>query len=628
MRANQHYKETVPVTTTAICIYDRATLWNGFFGEVQMMVMGEDGTLIGFSWDEFKRRATPFMMADLDCVFTEDHRIILLKSHLICASTPTKSNRELPFVCIGDRVYLKNRQQHGILQFVGEVHRGEGCRYGVALEEPLGDHDGSVNGVRFFMCGDNYGVFCESKDLLPEQQPLPPTRALPAVPQPPMAKPMIPLQCDAEAEDEKTMEPQPPFPHSPPPREANELAAAAAVLQLPTGWTVRHHNGRPYYTHDQLSKATWRHPSIKSERDFYETYWIEQDTIGEFKSRNCKVRRLKRKSACEGVAKKMFVLRVAKKNALTKEDVAALQRELEIIQKCNHSNVLQLCDVYASRKRIYMVMENFDGGHVLDRMQQERKWSERSVVHVVHQVASALAHVHSLGFMHGNLQSENILYVTKEDNSDIKIIGFGADCSGKGPVRKTTLYTAPEVLLSSEYDPSADMWSLGVIIYTLLSGCPPFADRIHGSGFRSAILIVEGKYSFPSPFWDQISEHAKDLISKLLIIEPSQRLTAEQVLAHEWIVNGATAPDKDLAIKYFKHRLSEKVTQRESELMAQPVLSSALLERHNQCAEEEADAAESSGHVSHKRTKSLQTTLFYAEESDDSDMGKPFVNID
>ena len=134
------------------------------------------------------------------------------------------------------------------------------------------------------------------------------------------------------------------------------------------------------------------------------------------------------------------------------------------------------------------------------------------------------------------------MFLTKEQDSEVKIIDFGlaADCSAAPYSCKTPCgtahYAAPEVLSASEYDQSADMWSLGVIVYVMLCGFPPFFDDSDN---------MKVKYSFPSPAWDDISEQAKELIAQLLQKDPKLRPSAEEVQEHQWSVNRVTAPDKD-----------------------------------------------------------------------------------
>merc|ERR1712204_104290 len=115
-----------------------------------------------------------------------------------------------------------------------------------------------------------------------------------------------------------------------------------------------------------------------------------------------------------------------------------------------------------------------------------------------------------------------------------------------------------------EYNQSADMWSLGVILYTLLCGFPPFFDA--SNNMKNLYhLIKKGQYSFPSPFWDEISDGAKDLIKNLLVKDPNGRLTAPQVLEHEWIINEVKAADDDLGGQYVKQMSHWQSTRQATE---------------------------------------------------------------
>lgn len=241
-----------------------------------------------------------------------------------------------------------------------------------------------------------------------------------------------------------------------------------------------------------------------------------------------------------------------KKKGKSDADIAALQQEIVILLKCDHPNIVQLNDYCDTTKRIYMVVEFCDGGDVFERVIQYKKFTEKAAIHVVTQVSTGLIHIHSKSFVHRDLKPDNLMYVTKDLNSDIKIIDFGlaGDCSGGQKCTTpcgTAHYAAPEVLSAQSYDMSADLWSLGVIIYTLLCGFPPFFDA--SNNMKNLYhLIKKGSYSFPSPFWDEISDEAKDLITKLLVKDPKQRLTAAQVLKHAWVIS--VASEKELGQNY------------------------------------------------------------------------------
>eukprot|EP01084_Bolivina_argentea_P195582 335482_1 len=278
------------------------------------------------------------------------------------------------------------------------------------------------------------------------------------------------------------------------------------------------------------------------ERDFYKKYWIEAGRIGSFQ----RVRQITRKSD-----KKKFALKMTKKKGKAISDIEALRHEILILQSCIHQNIVGLIDWCDTKKRIYIVHEYCDGGNILKRI--SNSVSEQYIVNIIKQVTSALSHIHCLGYVHRDIKTNNIMYFTKDIDSMIKIVDFSTagDCyKDKLNIQiGSSHYVAPEILLCKEYNQSVDMWSLGVIIYILLCGFPPFFD-VHNNAKTLYDLIKKGEYSFPSPFWDNISEYAKDLIRKLLVVDSDKRMTAKKMLTHSWIINNGC--NKRFGEKYVK----------------------------------------------------------------------------
>jgi calcium/calmodulin-dependent protein kinase I len=165
--------------------------------------------------------------------------------------------------------------------------------------------------------------------------------------------------------------------------------------------------------------------------------------------------------------------------------------------------------------------------------------------------------LHQNGVVHRDLKPENMLFVSPDLDAEIKIADFGlakmrlmggddAPDENLGGLRTpcgSPAYVAPEVLMRTEYDKGVDMWSMGVILYVLLSGCPPFDDECTPKMYESIKL---GDWSFPSPEWGGITDSAKDLVSRLLTVNPRDRATADQAMAHPWlragIVHNAAEP--------------------------------------------------------------------------------------
>merc|ERR1712228_51415 len=177
---------------------------------------------------------------------------------------------------------------------------------------------------------------------------------------------------------------------------------------------------------------------------------------------------------------------------------------------------------------------------------EQQTFTEMQASKLIKQVGSALQYIHSLGIVHRDLKPENLMYCNAHD-SNIKVIDFGLSNRIKtmneatdNPVDIFSLrtpcgtphYAAPELIRNQAYGAPVDCWSLGIIIYMLLCGFPPFFDTNIKKLFK---MIKKGKFGFPSPFWDTISEEAKDLIKKLLVVDARKRFTAKQLLDHEWI---------------------------------------------------------------------------------------------
>ena len=151
-------------------------------------------------------------------------------------------------------------------------------------------------------------------------------------------------------------------------------------------------------------------------------------------------------------------------------------------------------------------------------------------------------YLHDKNIAHRDLKPENLLMVDETPDSEVKITDFGLSKAfdEQSQVMQTPCgtpgYIAPEVLVMKGYDKQCDVWSLGVIVYILLCGFPPFYADNDAQLFEK---IKRGQYEFLRPYWDPISETAKDFIDKMLRVDPKQRITCEQALAHPWLAEGA-----------------------------------------------------------------------------------------
>jgi len=257
---------------------------------------------------------------------------------------------------------------------------------------------------------------------------------------------------------------------------------------------------------------------------------------------------------------KEFAVKCIKKDMVEGEDIKLLRREVQIMKKLDHPNILKLFEVYEDDKQFFLVMELVKGKELFDKIVERGMYSERDASNIIYQVVSAVDYLHDNGIAHRDLKPENLLSAGEGENEIIKIADFGFSKSFAGDDAEKLMtscgspgYVAPEILTAESYDKSVDMWSVGVIIYILLSGSPPFYADSAPALFKK---IMDVKYDFDDSVWDDISDSAKDLIRNLLVKEPSKRFTAKQCLRHPWVKGAAANDDAILNVKKFKTELT------------------------------------------------------------------------
>ncbi|XP_051507455.1 ribosomal protein S6 kinase alpha-2 [Myxocyprinus asiaticus] len=219
--------------------------------------------------------------------------------------------------------------------------------------------------------------------------------------------------------------------------------------------------------------------------------------------------------------------------------------EIEILLRYGqHPNIITLKDVYDDGKFVYLVMELMRGGELLDRILRQKCFSEREASAVLCTITKTVEYLHSQGVVHRDLKPSNILYVDETgDPESIRIcdFGFAKQLRAENGLLMTPCYTAnfvaPEVLKKQGYDAACDIWSLGILLYTMLAGFTPFANGPDDTPEEILARIGSGKFALSGGNWDTVSEAAKDIVTKMLHVDPHQRLTAPLVLRHPWIVN-------------------------------------------------------------------------------------------
>jgi len=231
----------------------------------------------------------------------------------------------------------------------------------------------------------------------------------------------------------------------------------------------------------------------------------------------------------------MHAIKIIDKKALRgKED--SLENEIRVLKRLDHKNVVKLLEAYESRTCVYLVMELVTGGELFDRIVEKGSYSEKDAADLIKQVLSAVAYMHEEGVVHRDLKPENLLYYSPDADSKIMISDFGLSKMEESGVMATACgtpgYVAPEVLAQKPYGKAVDVWSIGVISYILLCGYPPFYDENDANLFAQ---ILKGEFEFDSPYWDDISEEAKDFIRSLMCVNVENRLTCHNALEHCWI---------------------------------------------------------------------------------------------
>ncbi|XP_020203233.1 calcium-dependent protein kinase 17 [Cajanus cajan] len=239
---------------------------------------------------------------------------------------------------------------------------------------------------------------------------------------------------------------------------------------------------------------------------------------------------------------------IAKRKLVNKEDIEDVRREVQIMHHLSgQPNIVELKGAYEDKQSVHLVMELCAGGELFDRIIAKGHYTERAAASLLRTIVQIVHTFHSMGVIHRDLKPENFLLLSKDENAPLKATDFGLSVFFKeGETFKdivgSAYYIAPEVL-KRKYGPEVDIWSVGVMLYILLCGVPPFwAESEHGI-FNA---ILRGHIDFTSDPWPSISPAAKDLVRKMLNSDAKQRLTAFEVLNHPWIMEDGEAPDKPL----------------------------------------------------------------------------------
>uniref|UniRef100_A0A3P9KUG6 Serine/threonine-protein kinase DCLK2 n=1 Tax=Oryzias latipes TaxID=8090 RepID=A0A3P9KUG6_ORYLA len=214
-----------------------------------------------------------------------------------------------------------------------------------------------------------------------------------------------------------------------------------------------------------------------------------------------------------------------------------IQSEVAILRRVKHPNIVLLVEEIDSPSELYLVMELVKGGDLFYAITSSNKYTERDASCMLFNLASAIKYLHSLNIVHRDIKPENLLVFEHQDGSkSLKLGDFGLATIVNGPlyaVCGTPTYVAPEIVAETGYGLKVDVWAAGIITYILLCGFPPFRSEDDQEALFEQILKCQ--FDFPTPYWDNVSDAAKTLITKMLEVSVDQRYTAAQVLEHPWV---------------------------------------------------------------------------------------------
>ncbi|XP_062578305.1 serine/threonine-protein kinase SIK3-like isoform X1 [Saccostrea cucullata] len=258
------------------------------------------------------------------------------------------------------------------------------------------------------------------------------------------------------------------------------------------------------------------------------------------------------KLATHIVTKTKVAIKIIDKEQLDEDNLKKIYREMRIMKLLKHPHIVRLYQVMETERMLYLVTEYASGGEIFDHLVAHGRMNEKEARKKFKQIVAAVAYCHCRHVVHRDLKAENLLL---DANLNIKIADFGfSNIFSSGSPMKTWCgsppYAAPELFEGKEYDaPGVDVWSLGVVLYVLVCGALPFdGSSLHS--LRSRVL--SGK--FRVPFF--MSTECENLIKQMLTVDPSKRITIDQILHHEWIKTGGEDPEFEELVSYLRPSLT------------------------------------------------------------------------
>ncbi|XP_037092134.1 serine/threonine-protein kinase Chk2-like [Pollicipes pollicipes] len=260
------------------------------------------------------------------------------------------------------------------------------------------------------------------------------------------------------------------------------------------------------------------------------------------------------------ISKKRFTLRG--QNQISQTQMVA--NEVNVLRTLDHPCVIRIHDVIDSPTAVYIVLELVEGGELFDRVLALKQLDESTAKLYFYQMLQAVRYLHQKGIAHRDLKPENVLLASEERETLVKITDFGLakiveDDGLLKTLCGTPTYVAPEVLKrrgDANYTHSVDCWSLGVILFVCLAGYPPFSPDYADMPLQEQIL--RGRVSFARRQWRGVSEPAKELVRRLLTVDPARRITVQEALQHPWLQDKKTVALADRLMSRGKRRADDR----------------------------------------------------------------------
>ena len=246
------------------------------------------------------------------------------------------------------------------------------------------------------------------------------------------------------------------------------------------------------------------------------------------------------KLGVEKKTKERVAIKIIKKKKAKPSDIELVRTEIDVMKLCHHPNVVHLLDHFENAEYIFIVMEYIRGGRLTDYMKEKKfNFTEKRAAELIYEIAVGVKYLHKYGIIHRDLKPDNIMLTEANDKGHIKIMDFGlSKILGKKEKTSdgfgTLTFVSPEVLVRKPYNKEIDIWSIGVILYLMLSGDLPFDDE-EDDEQKIAKSIVFNEVEFPQNKFANKSKEVIDLIKRCLTKEPKERIKVDEIIKSDWI---------------------------------------------------------------------------------------------